>query len=164
MSALRHRTVTTNGITMHYAEQGEGPLVVLCHGFPECWYSWRHQLPALAAAGYRVVAPDQRGYARTDPKTLPPWLTEQDLDVFAAEFARTGFRGGLNWYRNLDRMWELTPFLTGAKIRQPALFAAGEADAVVTMYRPAFDAMEQTAPGLRKKVLLPGAGHWVQQE
>src|SRR5262249_55988607 len=58
--------VTTNGIRMHVAEQGKGPLVVLCHGFPELWYSWRHQLPALAAAGFHVVAPDQRGYGLTE--------------------------------------------------------------------------------------------------
>ena len=63
---IAHRTVETNGIRMHIAEQGEGPLVVLCHGFPESWYSWRHQLPAIAAAGFRAVAPDMRGYGRTD--------------------------------------------------------------------------------------------------
>jgi pimeloyl-ACP methyl ester carboxylesterase len=63
---IRHRTVETNGIHMHLAEQGEGPLVVLCHGFPESWYSWRHQLSALAAAGFHAVAPDMRGYGQTD--------------------------------------------------------------------------------------------------
>ena len=66
MSDVRHRTVETNGIRMHVAEQGEGPLVLLCHGFPESWYSWRHQLAALAAAGFHAVAPDMRGYGRTD--------------------------------------------------------------------------------------------------
>ncbi|MBV8653549.1 MAG: alpha/beta hydrolase, partial [Alphaproteobacteria bacterium] len=66
MSPLRHRYVETNGIRMHLAEQGEGPLVLLCHGFPESWYSWRHQMPALARAGFRVVAMDQRGYGQTD--------------------------------------------------------------------------------------------------
>jgi pimeloyl-ACP methyl ester carboxylesterase len=63
---LHHRQVSVNGITMHIAEQGEGPLVVLLHGFPESWYSWRHQFQPLADAGYRVVAPDQRGYGGTD--------------------------------------------------------------------------------------------------
>lgn len=303
MTASQSRFVTTNGIRMHLLEQGSGPLVVFCHGFPECSYSWRHQLPALAAAGFRAVAPDQRGYGRTDcpdrieaydifqltgdivglvrelgeeravvvghdwgaavawtcallrpdvvravallsvpylprfgvrptdvmramsgggrfyqlyfqepgkaeaeldpdprralrmllyslagdpppaerwrfvfgkhegimdsgtvPESLPPWLTEHDLDVYAAEFTRTGFRGGLNWYRNLDRNWELTPFLAGAKVRQPSLFAAGELDPVVAMYRATFDGLERGMPALRKKVLLPGAGHWVQQE
>jgi pimeloyl-ACP methyl ester carboxylesterase len=305
MVDVNHRFIDTNGISMHIAEQGEGALVVLCHGFPECWYSWRHQLPALAAAGYHMVAPDQRGYGQTDrpepieayhilqltgdmvglvhaldaeqaiivghdwgapvawhcallrpdlfravallsvpylqrawedirpteamrrmagerefyqlyfqepgtaeaeleadvrttmrmflyaasgdappekrwrflfgksekfldtgslPEVLPGWLTEQDLDVFAREFERTGFRGGLNWYRNIDRLWELTPFLNGATLRQPTLFVAGAVDPVITMYRGAFDALEQTVPNLRQKVLLPGAGHWIQQE
>lgn len=66
MEEPRHRFIETNGIRMHLAEQGVGPLVVLCHGFPECWYSWRHQLPALAEAGYHAVAPDLRGYGQTD--------------------------------------------------------------------------------------------------
>lgn len=305
MDQIRHRFVVTNGIRMHIAEQGEGPLVVLCHGFPECWYSWRHQLRALAEAGYRAVAPDQRGYGQTDqpaaidtyhileltadivglvhalgeqtatvighdwgspvawhcallrpdifdslallsvpylrrpwedmrptevmqlmvgekqfyqlyfqepgkaeaeleadvPKTmrmllysgsgdappekrwraifhksetlldtcvlpdeLPPWLTEEDVEFFAREFQRSGFRGGLNWYRNIDRTWELTPFLRGAKLLQPTMFLAGEDDGVIVMYRQALDAMEEAAPNLTRKVLIPGAGHWVQQE
>src|SRR5260370_25763837 len=66
MAEITHRFVETNGIRMHIAEQGEGPLVVLLHGFPESWYSWRHQLRALADAGYHAVAPDQRGYGQTD--------------------------------------------------------------------------------------------------
>jgi pimeloyl-ACP methyl ester carboxylesterase len=66
MSDPSHRHIETNGIHMHVAEQGTGPLVVLCHGFPESWYSWRHQLPALAEAGFRAVAPDMRGYGLTD--------------------------------------------------------------------------------------------------
>jgi pimeloyl-ACP methyl ester carboxylesterase len=66
MNGIIHRFIEPNGINMHIAEVGEGPLVVLCHGFPECWYSWRHQLPALANAGYHAVAPDQRGYGETD--------------------------------------------------------------------------------------------------
>ena len=302
---MNHRTVETNGIKMHIAEDGDGPLVVLCHGYPALWYSWRHQLKALAEAGYHVVAPDQRGYGQTDrpeaiedynvlqlsgdivglvdalretkavivghdfgsrvawtcallrpdifravflmsnpyrvrswteirptdamkqiagekqfyqlyfqepgkaereleadvrktmltalyslsgdappdkrwhflfeksetfldsgsvPEILPPWLTEADVDFYTEEFKRTGFRGALNWYRNIDRNWEVTPFLSGAKIRQPSLFAAGEFDAVVTLYRKGFDSLEETMPGLRKKVVVPGAGHWIQQE
>ena len=302
---LKHRVIESNGIKMHLAEQGDGPLVVLCHGFPELWYSWRHQITALAEAGYHAVAPDQRGYGQTDrpaaiedyhvfeltadmvglvdalgeeravivghdwgavvawhcallrpdvfsavallsvpylqrswadprptermkqlagerhfyqlyfqepgkaeteleadvrksmhmllysasgdaspedrwrflfsksekfldtgvaPELLPAWLTEADLDFLVSEFERTGFRGGLNWYRNLDGLWKLAPFLSGAKIRQPSLFIAGELDAVIAMYRLAFEDLEQTMPSLEKKVLLPGAGHWIQQE
>ena len=304
MSEIKHSTVKANGVQMHVAEQGTGPLVVLLHGFPEGWYSWRHQLPALAAAGFRAAAPDQRGYGRTDkpeaieaydilnltadivglvqalgaedavvvghdwgavvawhcalfrpdmfralgllsvpylarawdeprptdvmraisgdgqfyqlyfqkpgraereleadvrrtvrcmlygvsgsaapeerwrfvfgkdegvlnnqvPGELPAWLTEADVEYFASEFARGGFRGPLNWYRNIDRTWEQTRWLCGAKIRQPALFVAGEADPVVTMYRPAYDALPVTVPNLRANVLVPDAGHWIQQE
>ena len=99
------------------------------------------------------------------PETLPAWLTEADLDFYTEEFKRTGFRGGLNWYRNIDRNWKLlTQILSGAKIRQPSLFVAGEFDPVVTIYQQAFDSLEETMPGLTKKVLVLGAGHWIQQE
>jgi len=63
---IAHRTIEANGIRMHVAEAGAGPLVVLCHGFPECWYSWKDQIIALAEAGYHAVAPDMRGYGQTD--------------------------------------------------------------------------------------------------
>jgi alpha-beta hydrolase superfamily lysophospholipase len=63
---VSHRTIEANGIRLHIAEQGEGPAVLLCHGFPESWYSWRHQLAALAAAGFHAIAPDMRGYGRSD--------------------------------------------------------------------------------------------------
>jgi len=68
---VTHRSVETNGIRMHLAEAGSGPLVVLCHGFPESWYSWRHQLPALAEAGFHGVAPDMRGYVRRRSTSTP---------------------------------------------------------------------------------------------
>ena len=93
----------------------------------------------------------------------PFWLRTAREAAFA-EFERTGFRGGLNWYRNIDHRWEQTPFLSGAKLRQPALFVAGEADAVIAMRRAAFDGLEEAIPNLRKKILLAGAGHWIQQE
>jgi pimeloyl-ACP methyl ester carboxylesterase len=76
MAEITRRTIETNGINMHLAEAGEGPLLVLCHGFPESWYSWRHQLPVLADAGYHVVAPDQRGYGGTD---APPAVEDYTL-------------------------------------------------------------------------------------
>jgi pimeloyl-ACP methyl ester carboxylesterase len=306
MAELKHRFIETNGIKMHIAEQGDGPLVVLCHGWPESWYSWRHQIPALAAAGFHVVAPDQRGYGQTDkpepidaynilqltgdivglvnalgdetaiiaghdwgapvawtsalvrpdifravvllsvpyfprgsirptigmkamagdrnfyqlyfqepgkvekeleedvrrsmmmilygasgdpppnerwnfifdkskkfiesgvvPTKLPAWLSEADVDFYAGEFKRAGFRGGINWYRNSDRNWELTPFLAGAKLRQPTLFVAGDRDVVIDMVGGKENVMatlDANVPNLRKKVLLPGAGHWTQQE
>jgi pimeloyl-ACP methyl ester carboxylesterase len=75
--SIKHRSIQVNGIKMHIAEQGEGPLIVLAHGWPELWYSWRHVLPALAAAGYHAVAPDMRGYGQTD---APPNI--QDYTQF----------------------------------------------------------------------------------
>jgi pimeloyl-ACP methyl ester carboxylesterase len=98
------------------------------------------------------------------PDKLPPWLTEADLDFFAGEFKRAGFRGGVNWYRNFDRNWELTPFLDGAKLRQPAVFAAGEHDVVGKMIPGGYAMAGAFTPNLKKKVIIPGAGHWVQQE
>src|SRR5581483_3525681 len=79
MSGIAQRTLHTNGITMRIAEQGEGPLVVLLHGFPESWYSWRHQLQALADAGYHAVAPDQRGYGQTDRPAAAASYTQLHL-------------------------------------------------------------------------------------
>ena len=310
MTEIAHRTVEANGIPIHLAEAGSGSLVLLCHGFPESWHSWRHQLKALAEAGYRAVAPDMRGYGRTgqpheidqytlfhlvgdmvgvldalsapeavivghdwgapvawhcallrpdrfravaalsvpflprvskrptsampktelslfyqlyfqasgvaeaelersprdtirrllysgsgdvapgsditlgdnapgmvpkaggflartiDPPTLPAWLTEADIDFYAGEFARSGFRGGLNWYRNIDRNWELLAPFAGMKVTVPALYIAGDRDVVVK-----FPRMDQLianlklfVPNLTKTIMLPGCGHWTQQE
>src|SRR5438128_5376616 len=79
----QHRDIITNGIRMHYVERGEGPLVVLLHGFPEFWYSWRHQIPALAPR-FRVVAPDQRGYNLTEK---PHGVDAYRIDNLAADVA-----------------------------------------------------------------------------
>ena len=102
----------------------------------------------------------------SNPATLPAWLSEQDIDFYAAEFARTGFRGGLNWYRNIDRSWELLAPFAGAQVTVPALYVAGDRDLVVT-----FKGMDQLIPGLakhvpklRRTIMLPGCGHWTQQE
>jgi epoxide hydrolase A/B len=280
-----HRQVPVNGVELHVAECGEGPLVLLCHGFPELWYSWRHQLPALAAAGYRAVAPDQRGYGRssrpdrvedydivhlagdllglmdtlgeeravvvghdwgaivtwhlaqTAPERLhaiaalsvpfwprpprpytvewketfgdrffyilhfqtpgvadaqlgadpgaslrfmlrrvspdafdgtaetpavPHWMSEEEFAVYETEFRRTGFTGGLNWYRNFDRNWELTVESAGRRIDVPTMFLAGERDPVLSFL--SVDPMRAQVADLREFVLVPGAGHWIQQE
>jgi pimeloyl-ACP methyl ester carboxylesterase len=80
MPEVTHRMIETNGIRLHIAEQGRGPLVILCHGFPECWYSWRHQLRALAKAGFHAVAPDLRGYGRSErPKDVENYTILDDI-------------------------------------------------------------------------------------
>lgn len=299
---FEHKFIEANGIKIHFVDAGTGPLVLLCHGFPESWYSWRHQIRALSEAGYRVVAPDMRGYGQTDrphsieqyslfhlvgdmvglalavsdkpavvighdwgapiawhcalfrpdlfravaglsvpyvprgpvrptsvmpqteseifyqlyfqsegvaerdfeqdvrrtvrvtlatqpdkdtlqinpmvpkkegwitsrpvPPVLPKWLTDEDIDFYTAEFERTGFRGGLNWYRNIDRNWELRSAWTNAQVSVPAFYMAGEHDLVLK-----FAGVDQLianlklfVPQLQKATILPDCGHWTQQE
>lgn len=97
---------------------------------------------------------------------LPNWLTEADIAEFAAGYAVSGFRGGLNWYRNLDRNWELTAPWQDAQIRQPSLFIAGSNDSVITGLIGAKRVadMERVLPNLKLKLFIEGAGHWIQQE
>ena len=75
MTEVTHRTIKTNGIHIHIAEQGAGPLVLFLHGFPELWFSWRHQMAHLAKHGYHVVALDMRGYGDTDSPLSPQSYT-----------------------------------------------------------------------------------------
>ena len=100
----------------------------------------------------------------TDSGRLPDWLAPEDFDASVAAFRKSGFRGGLNWYRNLARNWALLAPWAGATIRQPALFIAGERDAVVGWSRKAIERLPKTLPDLRGLHLILGAGHWVQQE
>ena len=298
------RTVEANGIKMRIAEMGQGPLVIFLHGFPESWYSWRHQLPAVAKAGFHAVAPDLRGYGKTDkpanvedydihhltadvtglidalgektavvvghdwgslvawnavllhpdrftglvamsvpyggrgnvspletmkktygdnfyyilyfqepgvaeaefdknprailsrlylspdspreppeikdqkraaggwiprmgaPKGLPSWLTQADLDYYVTEFTASGFRGGINFYRNFHRNWETTPELTDRKINQPTTFIAGQRDVVIrgATAEQLTTTMSRVVTDFRGVTLIPEAGHWVQQE
>ena len=97
---------------------------------------------------------------------LPEWLSEADLAHFSEAYRQSGFRGGLNWYRNIDRNWELTAPWQGAQIHQPSLFIAGSKDSVITGLIGAkrVGDMERVLPGLRQKLIIDGAGHWVQQE
>jgi pimeloyl-ACP methyl ester carboxylesterase len=303
MASATERLVDTNGVRLRVVEAGDrdAPVVVLCHGFPELAYSWRHQIPALADAGYRVLAPDQRGYggssrpealdaydihqltgdivgllddvdaeravwighdwgamvvwnaallhrdrvaavaalsvppvprpkravtaalrrtfgenffyilyfqepgvadaelnadpARTmrrmmgslqlsgnqdaalrmvapgpagfidrlpEPDALPDWISQDEIDYYTREFTRTGFTGGLNWYRNMDRNWETTPELDGATIAAPCLFIGGTADPVLAFTRK--DRAAEVVSGPYQEVMIDGAGHWLQQE
>ncbi|BBZ11755.1 alpha/beta fold hydrolase [Mycobacterium branderi] len=295
------RIIETNGVKLHTVEAGErgAPVVVLAHGFPELAYSWRHQIPVLAAAGYHVLAPDQRGYGRSsrpdeisayniadlsadligllddvgaeravfvghdwgapvawssaqlhpdrvaavvglsvpavpraqvpptqafrklfgdnffymlyfqepgvadeelgadpaktmrrmmssltgdraaalrmvrpgpegfverlpEPDGLPSWISAEELDHYIAEFSRTGFTGGLNWYRNLDRNWEILANPAAPTISVPALFVAGADDPVLTFMRR--ERASEVVTGPYREVILEGAGHWLQQE
>jgi pimeloyl-ACP methyl ester carboxylesterase len=118
--------------------------------------------------GPGVMVPRGGGFLdlMANPPSLPPWLSEADVDFYAAELGRTGFRGGLNWYRNIDRNWELLAPYAGARITVPALYLAGDRDLVLAgkgtdqllASLPAF------IPQLRPIIRLPGCGHWTQQE
>ncbi|MCJ9731433.1 alpha/beta fold hydrolase, partial [Bradyrhizobium sp. PRIMUS42] len=102
----------------------------------------------------------------TTEEPLPGWLSETDLAYFTESFRKSGFRGGLNWYRNIDRNWELTAPWQDAQIRQPSLFIAGSRDAVITGLIGAkrVNELERVLPNLKRKLIIEGAGHWVQQE
>src|SRR5208337_3711504 len=102
MNEVKHRFVETNGIRMHIAESGAGPLVLLCHGFPESWYSWRHQLHALDEAGFHAVAPDMRGYGQTQrPEEIDQYtlfhLVGDMVGVLDALGAETAVIVGHDW-------------------------------------------------------------------
>src|SRR5690606_19637152 len=117
-----------------------------------------------AAPDPAMFAADGRGFVERlpEPEGLPEWLTRAELDHYVAEFERSGFTGGLNWYRNLDRNWETTPELAGATVRVPSLFLGGALDPVLLMSPPAI--AHASLADHRGDVVVPGAGHWVQQE
>jgi pimeloyl-ACP methyl ester carboxylesterase len=103
-------------------------------------------------------------WAREDGvrRAAPAWMSEQELDVYVEAFERTGFTGGLNWYRNIDRNWKLTAPVAERRIEQPALFLTGELDPV-RRFMPA-EAMRGWVTDLRAEIVVPAAGHWVQQQ
>jgi pimeloyl-ACP methyl ester carboxylesterase len=100
------------------------------------------------------------------PAKLPAWISEVDVDFYAGEFKRSGFRGALNYYRNADRNWEIQASLAGALVTVPALYVAGDRDFVVSF--PGMDQLlpnlKRFVPGLQGILMLPGCGHWTQQE
>jgi pimeloyl-ACP methyl ester carboxylesterase len=100
------------------------------------------------------------------PVPLPNWITDDDIVFYAAEFSRAGFRGGLNWYRNIDRNWELLAPFVCARVMVPALYVAGERDLVLGFpgTQKVLDDLPRVVPQLRNTMILPGCGHWTQQE
>jgi len=313
ISDLQEHIIQGNGIEIHYVTKGQGPAVVMCHGFPESWYSWRHQIDALADAGYQAVAMSMRGYGKTSapqaieaydlnhlvgdvvavtnhldqgpvvvaghdwgapvawyaalmrpdlfravaclsvpftgpigalpegidvnalmaqtagpdrdyyrlffqepgtaeadleadihssmrgflysisgdalrngdisepfdghfpagetltnqfvsPTELPSWLTEEDLNFYVEEITRTGFRGGLNWYRNINRLPAITAPFLGSTINQPSFYMGGSTDLIAGNTPEAISGMQQALGDLRHCEIIEGAGHWLQQE
>ena len=300
-----HHHAPINGIDMHFVEQGQGPAVVLCHGFPHLWFSWHRQITALAAAGYRVIAPDMRGMGQTEapaapqaydiphitgdllglldyvgedqavfagldfgafaiydlalrqpervraviglenpaaphnpdisplteyremgekhflhieyfrvppradrelaaeprrflhkvfhtlsgagnyfdvfkyppgasyieamaePPPLPwPWLSELEMEYFVSQYSRSGFTGGLNWYRSFDLKWEQRKPYEGVESTVPAYFLGSEHDVDLEGFHgdDPISLMRAIFPDLRDVRMIPGAGHMVQLE
>lgn len=289
-----------NGIRMRYLTEGDGPLVIFLHGFPQLGLSWRHQIGPVAAAGYRAVAPDLRGYGGTDapddpalythfhlggdivalidelgyrdavlvghdlgaglawtmaltiplrvrgvvalsvphkprgehpplagahpdfyqqrfqqlgvperdlarnvrtflpglldrcsgtsvagapptlmvpagqhfsslfppPQATPPWLGDEVLETLVSAFEHRGFRGPLNWYRNMDTNWYLTAPWRPGRVSVPAAYLVGDRDPVYATYHAngVIASMEKTVPNLTSSRVLPGCGHWTAEE
>lgn len=299
----RHlETIATNGVQLKTVVEGDGPLVILLHGFPQCWYLWRHQIAPLVAAGYRVAVPDQRGYGESSappdtsdygiralcadvvglaealgspqfklighdwgcivawntallypdkctavmglsvpswrigpeaidppgmdsrfwyiryfqqpqvaetelerdlekslltiyhgvsgdappgtflgqlalprncglldampapPAELPAWLTREDLDYYVNTYRASGFRGPINWYRNIPVNVRNTPELEGRRFTQPAAFAAGELDLGLQFSTKWREHLEAGFDDLRSIDIIEAAGHWLQME
>ena len=121
-----------------------------------------------AAADRGTTATVARGGMMRDrfpsPAVRPDWLSEDDLEFYLEEFERTGFRGALNRYRNVDRDWQDFQPWRGEPIRVPSLFIGGEKDGPTMWGNRAIDRFPETLPDLRGNHILPGCGHWVQQE
>ena len=123
-------------------------------------------LQSLADPGVatRMIAPGPMGFIDRlpEPGGLPDWLSASEFGYYVTEFARTGFTGGLNWYRNFDRNWEILANPATATIAVPALFIAGTNDPVQG-FTPR-DRAAEVVTGPYREVTLDGAGHWLQEE
>ncbi|KAE8727645.1 Plectin-related isoform 1 [Hibiscus syriacus] len=115
------------------AEKGEGPVLLLLHGFPELWYSWRHQIVALSSMGYQAVAPDLRSFGDSDAPDPVEIITCLEASYYVTKFQKGGFTGGLNYYRNLYRNWELLAPWVGCEVKTAAKFVVGDKDLAYNM-------------------------------
>src|SRR5260221_11187980 len=132
-------------------------------GLGRLWYAWSGDAPAEAWPSDKRVG-DSVLLRVPDPDPFPAWLTDADIDYYVGEFERSGFRGPLNRYRNHDRDFGFLQGFQGRRIDQPALFIAGERDRVLVMFGDLLTAMRAELPNLRDLHLIPGCGHWAQQE
>ena len=161
------------GLSVPFVPRAQGPpLSILRRYLGEDFYIVWFQQPGVADAALardvrRTLTTSRQWTSRwaeedSEPPRRPPWLSEQELEVYVEAFERTGFTGGLNWYRNIDRNWELTAPVAERRVEQPAFFLTGERDPV-RRFMPA-EAMRGWVTDLREEIVVPGAGHWVQQE
>jgi pimeloyl-ACP methyl ester carboxylesterase len=132
--------------------------------FRSQFYALSGDMPPSAGGGFAAGMVPRKGALLTDPASLPAWLTESDIDVYVAEFTRSGFRGPLSWWRNIDRGWDLMAAFGGAEVTAPALFIAGDRDMLVAVFQQAIAKQSTLVPRLRPAIMLPGCGHWTQQE
>jgi pimeloyl-ACP methyl ester carboxylesterase len=128
-------------------------------------YSMSGDGPGRTVAGFLVTGAGILDNT-VDPDVLPAWLPQDDLDYVVGEFRRTGFRGGLNWYRAIRKSAELLAAWRGCPIRQPSLFIGGSRDDVLRFpgMEQRLATLPQVLPGLRGVHVLEGAGHWLQRE
>jgi pimeloyl-ACP methyl ester carboxylesterase len=132
--------------------------------FRSQFYSLSGDMPPSAGGGFAAGMVPRRGLSLADPASLPTWITESDIDVYVAEFTRSGFRGSLSWWRNIDRGWELMAAFDGAAVTVPALYILGERDFLAVAFQQSIAKQSIFVPKLRPTMMLQGCGHWTQQE
>jgi pimeloyl-ACP methyl ester carboxylesterase len=120
--------------------------------------------PSAGVGGLPPGMMPRKGGFLIDPPSLPAWITESDIDVYVKEYAQGGFHGPLAWWRNIDRGWELMAPFTGAAVTVPALYMTGERDFVAAVFSRDIAKQSALVPKLRSPIMLPGCGHWTQQE
>jgi pimeloyl-ACP methyl ester carboxylesterase len=132
--------------------------------FRSQFYSLSGDKPRSAGGRFAGGMVPRNGFGLADPPSLPAWITESDIDVYVAEFTRSGFYGPLAWWRNVDRSWDLLAPFVGAKVTIPALYMAGDRDFVAAVFSEFVTTQSAMVPKLRPAILLPGCGHWTEQE
>jgi pimeloyl-ACP methyl ester carboxylesterase len=127
-------------------------------------YALSGDRPPSAGGGFAAGMVPRKGDLLTDPASLPTWIKESDINIYVLEFARSGFRGPLAWFRNIDLSWELLAPFAGAAVAIPALYIAGDRDFVAAVNSQFIATQSAMVPKLRPAVMLAGCGHWTEQE